>query len=283
MTNVMMKSVGGWARPLLLSVALSACAAIANPAQDRIQAGKALFDEKCRTVAGQKIYRTVEDVEGIVLLKLRPRATESNLADPMWPGAAFAKERDGEGYITSFLSYEHSSSPDRKPVAPNDRGYITTDFQPGNPSNIAGYRYVDVADERDVGKRWRYSGLERMTPTVNHISMGGDGQTYMVKRYVLDKAPAPSESPRYGVTFEDHVDYAERGLGLASSTVKVIDLKTQEVLGEFTRYAWTPASPNPLNPTPWLSAYNCGDQFTSAASTKTRLFVDQILKPLQDR
>ncbi|MBK6638440.1 MAG: hypothetical protein IPG34_12730 [Rhodocyclaceae bacterium] len=55
---------------------------------------------------------------------------------------------------------------------------------------------------------------------------------------MLDKTPAPNPAPRYGVTFEDHVIPAERALGLASSTVKVIDLKTGEVLGEMLRYAW---------------------------------------------
>ena len=100
-----------------------------------------------------------------------------------------------------------------------------------------------------------------------------------IYRWTLERVPAPADGPRYGVTYEDHVIPEERALGLASSTVKVLDLKTNEVLGEFTRYSWTTAKPSAANPTPWLPAYSCGDSFTSAASTKTRLFADQILQP----
>jgi hypothetical protein len=41
------------------------------PSKETIQAGRRLYDERCKTVAGEKIYRTVPDVDGIVLLKVR--------------------------------------------------------------------------------------------------------------------------------------------------------------------------------------------------------------------
>ncbi|MBL0209269.1 MAG: hypothetical protein IPP84_15440 [Propionivibrio sp.] len=53
---------------------------------------RALYEEKCKTVAGEKIYRTVPDVEGIVLLKVRPVPGAKEWADLMWPGAVFADE-----------------------------------------------------------------------------------------------------------------------------------------------------------------------------------------------
>jgi hypothetical protein len=80
-------------------------------ALDRAKAGKALWEEKCRTVAGEKIYRKVENVEGLVLLKVRPQASDREWSDPMWPGAAFALEARTDEYIVTFLGYEHSSSP----------------------------------------------------------------------------------------------------------------------------------------------------------------------------
>jgi hypothetical protein len=70
----------------------------------------------------------------------------------------------------------------------------------------------------------------------------------------------------------------ERRLGLASSTVKVLDLKTGEVLGEMLRYAWSPGAPSPANPTPWLTAYRCPDH-ARGTNAATRKFVDQILIP----
>jgi hypothetical protein len=69
---------------------------------------RALYEEKCRTVAGEKIYRTVPDVDGIVLLKVRPEAGGREWADLMWPGAAFALESSADRYVTTFLADEHA-------------------------------------------------------------------------------------------------------------------------------------------------------------------------------
>lgn len=242
--------------------------ALMTPLQ-RAEAGQALWEEKCRTVAGEKVYKTVPDVEGLVLLKVRPRAGEREWADPNWPGAAFAVERRMDEYISSFLEYEHSGSPAGKPVTPTERGYINTTYLPDNPNNLTGYRYVDVIDAED-GQRYRYSGRWEEPWQYEKSYLKG----YI--KFFLDRKPAPA-SPRYGVTYEDHVIPEDRALGVASSTVQVIDLKTGDVLGEMVRYAWsTPASR--ANPSPWLSAHTC-PRNTHGASTQTRQFVDQVLIP----
>ena len=240
----------------------------------RAEAGKALWKEKCRTLAGEKVYKTVADLEGLVLLKVRPRAWAPEWADPMWPGAAFAKEAQTDGYIKSFLGYEHSSSPTGEPVTPTSRGYIGTDFQSRNPSNVPGYRYVDVIDPED-GRRYRYTGRWAEPWQYDKSYLKG----YI--KFFLDKTLAPELSPRYGVTFDDHVIPADRALGVASSTVRVIDLKTNEVLGEMLRYAWsTPASR--ANPSPWLTAYRCPDHEVGTGAA-TRKFVDQVLIPRKEQ
>lgn len=280
----------------MLGVLLVALFASACPADNEQKAktvapaksGKALFEEKCRTVAGEKIYRKVEDVEGVLLLKVRPRRGERALADPMWPGAAFGRELAGDGYITSFLGYEHSASPKGEPVTPAYRGYITTDYQPKNPSNLPGYRYVDVIDETD-GKRYRYSGSVKVVgrkdtkaPAVARELQANPNLDLNVYRWTLDKTPASDPAPRYGVTFEDHVIPQERALWVASSTVKVLDLKTNEVLGEMTRYAWSPGLPSPANPSSWLTAWRCPDHAVGTGEA-TRKFADQILMPRREK
>ncbi|WP_143517994.1 hypothetical protein [Pseudomonas sp. PIC25] len=236
----------------------------------RAEAGQALWEEKCRTVAGEKIYKTVPDVEGLVLLKVRPETGEREWADPMWPGAAFAVERRRDEYISSFLGYEHSGSPVGESVTSADRGYINTDYLPDSPNNLPGYRYVDVIDSEDK-QRYRYILVHKPRPT----SKIGWIDT------LLEKSPAPDPIPRYGVTFEDHVIPEERALGVASSTVKVIDLQSGEVLGEMLRYAWSTQASR-ANPSPWLSAHVCPGN-TRGASTQTRQFVDQILFPRKEQ
>ena len=86
--------------------------------------------------------------------------------------------------------------------------------------------------------------------------------------WVPDKTPSTHPPPRYGVTYEDHVIPEDRYLGIASSTIKVLDLQTQEVMGELTRYAWSPGAPSRVNPSPWLTAYRCPDQAWTGADTR---------------
>lgn len=71
----------------------------------RYEAAKAVFDERCKT-AGAKIYRTVDDVEGVLLLNVRPRASERDRHDKNWPDAGIASDHGGDGYVVSFLGWE---------------------------------------------------------------------------------------------------------------------------------------------------------------------------------
>ncbi len=243
--------------------------------QARMTDGKALFEERCRTVAGERIYRKVENVEGLLLMKVRPQAGEAQWKSRDWPGAAFALEATANSYIETFLGFEHASNPAGRndPVTPTNRGYINTDRRPGG---LPGYRWVEVIDETD-GKRYRYSGRWEEPWQKDKNWLKG----YI--KFYLDKSPSPSPTPpRFGVTFEDHVIPEERYLGLASSTVKVIDLQTNETLGEMLRYAWSPGAPSRVNPTPWLTAYKCPGHAVGAGAA-TRKFVDQILIPPKEQ
>ena len=157
-------------------------------------------------------------------------------------------------------------------LSPQRRGYINTDRRPGG---LPGYRWVEVVDEKD-GMRYRYTGrYEEPWKTDSSYS-----KTYV--RFNLDRALSTSPSPRYGVTYEDHVIPEERSLGVASSTITVLELKTNEVLGEMTRYAWSPGAPSRANPSPWLTAQKCPPT-SGELSVLTRQFADKILIPAKEK
>lgn len=269
----------------LLAAALTACAqspqtqrqaAEREATQARMTDGKALFEEKCRSVAGEKIHRKVENVEGLLLMKVRPQAGDREWSHRDWPGAAFALEATANGYIETFLGYEYGSEAlggIPTPIRPDYRGFISPERKPGG---LPGYRWVEVIDVKD-GLRYRYTTL-REEPWKTDSSYS---KSYV--RWSVDRTPSPSAAPpRYGVTFEDYVIPEERYLGVASSTVKVIDLQTKEVLGEMTRYAWSPGAPSRVNPSPWLTAYKCPGHARGSDSA-TRKFVDQILIPAKEK
>jgi hypothetical protein len=258
----------------------------------KIAEAKAYYENKCATVAGEKIYKTVPNVEGVLLMKVRPTRTDKELSDPNWPGAAFAREASGDSYIMSFLGYEQATSAQGKwlPITREHRGYINEDYNPKNISNLPGYRWVDVVDEKD-GKRYRYTltkkvvgRLDPSSPNVQVDLRRNPNMDLNVYRTVLDRQSAPDPAPRYGVTFEDYVKPEERQMWVASGTVKVIDLKTKEVLGELVRYAMSYVHiASSRNTGPWLTEDWCPARGGFTAGEASRMLVDQILFPAKEK
>ena len=87
-----------------------------GPSKEEIQAqeewdrkykeAEAVFNEQCKT-AGEKIYRTVDNVEGIMLLKVVPESTvsaDTKTRDPMWDNAAL-QTSEGVNFIARFLGF----------------------------------------------------------------------------------------------------------------------------------------------------------------------------------
>ena len=74
----------------------------------RYDPAKARFDQLCQN-AGEKIYRTADNVDGILLLKVRgddekyQNYSYNPRKDQMWEDAAIESEAAGENYIERFL------------------------------------------------------------------------------------------------------------------------------------------------------------------------------------
>ena len=165
-------------------------------------AADAQFQMRCKS-AGVNIYRTVDNVEGVLLMKLRPKwdPYDQNMIDP------YGHDETGENYIKSFLA--------------RIKGY-------GQFSNVnvkPSYRYVDVIEPD--GKRYRYTGYMGLLPD----RPGRTEPAFMLKR-TLAKGPAP----RYGVTYDDITTPEERKNWIAGSSLRIIDLKTNEVIAERIGY-----------------------------------------------
>ncbi|WP_374402102.1 hypothetical protein [Niveibacterium sp.] len=229
-------------------------------AQARYAADKAEFQRLCREVAGYKFYRKAENVEGILLLKVR---RDGDWQDIMAPGTAFALESKDEGYITSFLAYRRTSS------GVQDESYFVSTTK--TEDSTSGFAYVDVIDDK-TGRRIHY------TPRWDEPWQYDKSYSKGYIKFWLDENPPLDPPPRYAVTFEDHVVPTERARGLASGTVKVIDTQTNEVMAEMLRYAWSPPGAFSASATPWLSAYKC-PAVSVGSSYATRQFVDRVLIP----
>ncbi|MBC7700395.1 hypothetical protein [Aquabacterium sp.] len=236
----------------------------------RSDKARAMWQERCKT-AGEKIYKTVENVEGIYLMKIRTSSNHSNqfeLDDP------YGHDSTGDMYLLNFL-----------------RGFYhqrTEALVPGSPPRV-GYSYVEAEDAKD-GQRYRYTGrLEEPWQTNKAYSQG-------YNRFVLDRALATGPVARYGIAYDGISTHEEREYWLAGSSLKVIDFQTNEVIAERIGYMVDLAQGSRAGQrSPWLFAANSAcpgfqwnPNFPITASNgggssqqpgQTITFVEKVLKP----
>ncbi len=207
--------------------------------QARYLEAKAVFDEQCKT-AGEKIYRTVEGVEGVMLLKVRGEkpydpAKYNPWRDPMWEDAGSAWDAEGEKYIIAFLKY------------------------PARLRGSAGYLYVDVLQKN--GNITRYSGEQHPDDVLIQESLAGD--------------PA-----RYAITYSNNVDPALRKYWVAGTTIQIIDQQTHELLAEKTVFSFDSAQGSTAtNRSPWRSTGTEVCPHALDHDRRTITFVNKVLIP----
>jgi len=197
----------------------------------RQQKAVAMFRKHCET-AGEKIHRTVNNVEGMYLLKLRPQGR--NFGNQFAMDDPYGDDVSGDGYIAGFLREQLKSKSPNLPGSPPRNGYL----------------WVEAIDPKD-GVRYRYTGRWfEPWQTDKHYLQG-----YM--KFAVDKTPATGPAPRYGVTYDDISTREDRESWIAGSSLRVIDLQTQEVIAERIGYMWDPSQGGGRSP--WLSAadYAC--------------------------
>jgi len=226
--------------------------------KQRYAKAKALFDERCRT-AGEKIYRTVENVESILLKSTRGKHQVSNYVKQDWDGAGFPGESSGNQYIFEFVYYNKPSI-----------GLMGRSLG-AKPGGIRGYRFVEV-EEADGRYRYTVGDPMQFGPPSAPDKVAGFGSRE------LSKAPAP----QYVVSYENIADPEGRAFWIAGGHVKVVDQRSGEVLGEFIRYAFERGFGNSSGErSAWAFATQCPLSSYGGASGHIRSFVEQVLKPIQ--
>lgn len=251
--------------------------------KERLAKAKAMFEERCKT-AGEKIQKTVEGVDGIYLMKVR---TTTNFGNQFELDDPYGHDSTGDQYLLNFLKgYYHQ----------RNEQLVT-----GSPPRT-GYHYIEAQDSKD-GQRYRYTGGMKVVgqKDLNHPNIQRALQLdpkFDVNNYdfALSKAPVPGTPPRYGVTFDDISTREDREFWIAGSSLKVVDLQTNEVIGERIGYMvdWGQGNQSGGR-SPWMYAadnacpgFQWNPNFPITRSTgggateqpgQTLIFVEKVLKP----
>ena len=254
---------------LLLSIALTACAVgpSASESSDRLATAKAMFAQRCRA-AGERIYRTADNVEGIYLLKIRPEKINYNeqfvLDDP------YGRDLSGISYIKSFLRGSYQAE-------------TTGVAKAGSPPRL-GYMYVVAADEK--GGLYKYIGRLQEHEVTSSVLVGGTGKKFKTTEFVVEKIIFSGAAPRYGVSYDDISTKEERDYWIAGSSLKIIDLETKEIVAERIGYMIDLAQGNTVGGrSPWLFAADhacpkfAAHNGASAQGNQTLDFAEKVLRP----
>ena len=247
--------------------------------KERQRIAAEMFRERCKK-AGVFIHRTVEDVEGIFLMKLRPQGVNFDeqyvLDDPYGTDLM-----GGDGYILSFLKGYFQKTTTPGPNRPPDA-----------PVDPQGYEYVEAIDPKD-GVRYRYTGSVKAVrqkkidaPNVQLELRRNPNYDLNIYDYILERIPSNAPRPRYGVTYDDISTRGERDYWIAGSSLKVIDLQTNEVIAERIGYMvdWAQGS-SAGGRSPWLlAADNACPEFAPRHGSRSQMFqtirfVNKSIKP----
>ncbi|WP_431098592.1 hypothetical protein [Polaromonas aquatica] len=193
--------------------------------KERLAKAEALFEKRCKT-AGEKIYKAVDNVEGVFLMKVRPDGI--NFSNQYAMDDPYGRDVGGKGYIGSFVRSTAGDSLNPR-VAEGRR---------------AGFSFVEVKDTAD-NRLYSYRGVIKAV----------DGRD---PNFELEVSEVSNAKARYGVTYEDISTREDRESWIAGGILKVVDMKTDEVIGQRIGYIFDPALGDITGGRgPWEAAIAC--------------------------
>ncbi len=199
-----------------------------------------LFEQRCKT-AGEKIYRTVEGVEGVLLMKLRPES------------------------ITDFSQYD---SDDQYGYNVGGDEYIRY-YLIGSAS--PGLRYMYVETEEPSGK-FRYTTPLGGVESRQMWTRGGGVVP-------IQRIPIEIFKTRYAIEWSDISTREDRDVWIAGGSIRIFDRTNGQLLAERIGYLIDTGQGSQAGaraPWPWARY-----QGPSCPSVKehNRVFVEKVLKP----
>ena len=207
------------------------------------------FDHLCKTEAGEFIYKTVENVEGLYMMRPRKRATDYEL----------------EHLYVLEDPYGHTT----------DESYLVQDtyVQPATGR----YQFLEVplpkASSADEQYRRYYRDANAHPGRKYQTAINRQG---VFVPYIVAESTVADIKSRYGYTWRGMNRPHDRGLGIAGGELIVLDLKTNEVLAVRRGYMRTGFVRNNLTGIWWLTGPSCPNRGTNL----TFKFIQEVLKPL---
>lgn len=212
-------------------------------ARKRLDAAVAQFQLRC-TSAGEKIVRTVDNVEGVVLMKWRDKRDINDDYDQYKLSDPYGRDCSAEEYIAQLLRLENTAGRFEREVA----------LRKGR------YRFIEAIDDAD-GKRYRFTGTMKLMPAWTPEAIErfrrnrGTDPPESAYWFQLERTPLERYTARYGITWDDISTRQDRDHWIAGGSINVIDLQTNEVIAERVGYMMDRGlGDSAIGRSPWMAA-----------------------------
>ena len=210
--------------------------------RSKLAKATALFEERCKT-AGEKIYKTVESVDGVVLTALRPvKISDVSQYDA---DDQYGYNVGGEEYVRYYLI--------------------------GSSDLTSRYRFVEAPNEKAL---FRFTTPLSAGKSYEYWTKGGGKVT-------IDAQKVDTFSARYAIEWRDISTKEDRDLWIAGGALRVTDRKTGEVLGERVGYLLETgfgSTAGQRSPWSWARYYA---KSCPTVNEHNRIFVEKVLKPVR--
>jgi hypothetical protein len=211
------------------------------------------FDHLCKTEAGEFIYKTVENVEGLYMMRPRKEATDDELSH------LYALE-DPYGQVLGVWSH-----PEEYFVQPAIGKYnflelpsVSNTLPPGSMKYRRFYRDPNA-----------HPGQDYQTAIDGH---------FVRIPYIVAEEGTDNLKSRYGFTWRGITRPYDRELGIAGGELIVLDVKTSEVLAVRRGFIRSGSVRNNLTGVWWLTGQVC----SGTGSKREHLFIKEVLQPISD-
>lgn len=207
------------------------------------------FEHLCKTEAGEFIYKTVENVEGLYMMRPRMRATDYEL----------------EHLYVLEDPYGHTT----------DESYLVQDTYVQPATGRYQFLEMPLSKSASADERYRRYYRDENAHPGRKYQTAINGQGVFVP-YIVAESKASDIKSRYGYTWRGINRPHDRELGIAGGELIVLDVKTNEILAVRRGYMRTGFVRNNLTGVWWMTGPSCPNRGTNL----TFKFIQEVLKPL---
>ena len=216
---------------------------------------KASFEKRCADKARMTIKKTIENVEGVFVMKPRREATHEELQDQYWMG-------DPYGYSSWEAKFPHALLVDQ----------VSRQEDPARARTLSGFRFIEMPNPE----------RERNATAPEYVRLTWGGSVDSGRNPIVERVATAKLASKYGFDWDDISTREDRALWIAGGRMRIYELATMDVLAERVGYLLDPMQGGRVGADTWQFSNTIACPSFAESRYKAFDFLRKVLKPLKE-